>query len=131
MMAIDPEVEREAIAAVERYYAALNARDEEGVRDAFHFPHIRIDASGNVKSFAAREDYQFSRFLGIFTQDDWHHSAIDRADVVFTTPEKAHIAVNFTRYREDNSVIGTYFSLYIITRHDGRWAIQGGSGNGA
>jgi hypothetical protein len=31
--------------------------------------------------------------------------------------------VQFTRYRADDSVIGSYRSLYIVTRRDGRWAI--------
>jgi hypothetical protein len=38
-------------------------------------------------------------------------------------PEKIHFDVQFTRYRADDSVIGSYRSLYIVTRRDGRWAI--------
>ena len=129
-MTIDPTVEREAVAVVDRYYAALNANDEDGVRDAFHFPHIRIGKAGDVKTLPEPADFQFESFLSQMKQDGWHHSAWDRTEVVFTTPSKAHIAVNFTRYRADDSVIGQYFSLYIITEHKGRWAIQCGSGDG-
>ena len=43
---------------------------------------------------------------------------------------KVHVAVDFTRYREDGSAIGHYFSLYVVTRQDGHWGIQVGSGNG-
>ena len=35
-----------------------------------------------------------------------------------------------TRYREDGSVIGRYFSLYVVTCQDSHWGIQVGSGNG-
>jgi hypothetical protein len=31
--------------------------------------------------------------------------------------------VQFTRYRADNSAIGSYRSLYVVTRHEGKWAI--------
>jgi len=41
-----------------------------------------------------------------------------------------HVAVDFTRYREDGSAIGRYFSLYVVTCQDGHWGIQVGSGNG-
>jgi len=129
-MAIDPAIEREAVAVVDRYYAALNANDEDGVRDVFHFPHIRIGKTGDVKILAAPADFQFNTFLARMRQDGWHHSAWDKTEVVFTTPSKAHIAVNFTRYRADNSVIGRYFSLYIITERAGQWAIHCGSGDG-
>ncbi|MED6310108.1 MAG: hypothetical protein VX624_09440 [Pseudomonadota bacterium] len=39
-------------------------------------------------------------------------------------------AVNFARYRADDSVIGQTSLLYIITEYKGRWAIQCGSGDG-
>ena len=42
-------------------------------------------------------------------------------------PEKVHFRVQFTRYRADGTPIGSYRSLYIVTRLDGRWAIQGRS----
>jgi hypothetical protein len=38
-----------------------------------------------------------------------------------------HFRVQFTRYREDGSVVGSYRSFYIITLLDGRWGIQGRS----
>jgi len=31
--------------------------------------------------------------------------------------------VQFTRYRADNSVIGAFRSLWIVTEHGGRWAV--------
>ena len=34
-----------------------------------------------------------------------------------------HLDVQFTRYRADNSVIGSFRSLWIVTKADGRWAV--------
>jgi hypothetical protein len=34
-----------------------------------------------------------------------------------------HLDVQFTRYRADNSVIGRFRSLWIVTRQGGRWAV--------
>lgn len=130
-MAIDAAIEAAAVAAVDRYYAALNAHDEEGVRDAFHYPHVRIGATGTVTIYPTRADYRFAFFYDRTIKDGWHHSARDKAEVVFATPDKAHIAIDFTRYRTDGSAIGRYFSLYVVTRREGRWAIQAGSGNGS
>jgi len=101
------------------------------VRDAFHYPHVRIGGTGKVTLYPTREDYRFAHFHDRTSRDGWHHSAWDRAEVVFATPDKAHIAIDFTRYRADGSAIGHYFSLYVVTRHDGKWAIQAGSGNGS
>jgi hypothetical protein len=42
-------------------------------------------------------------------------------------PNKVHFRVQFTRYREDGSVVGTYRPFYIVTLLEGRWGIQGRS----
>jgi len=38
-------------------------------------------------------------------------------------PAKVHLDVQFTRYRADNSVIGSFRSLWIVTQDGGRWAV--------
>jgi len=124
-------VEQEARAAVERYIAAINAHDTAAIRDAFNFPHARIGATGKLSRFERPEDYDFSHFYGRTSRDGWHHTQLDRTEVVLTTESKAHVAVDFTRYRADGSVIGHYFSLYVVTCQNGHWGIQFGSGNGS
>lgn len=124
-------VEQEALAVVDRYLAALNKRETAAIRDAFNFPHMRIGAKGTLSRFETEDDYDFSHFFDKTSKDGWHHTVWDKTEVVYATEGKAHVAVNFTRYREDNSVIGRYFSLYIVTNQGGHWGIQAGSGNGS
>jgi hypothetical protein len=119
-----------ALAAVERYLAALNARDTAAIRNAFNFPHLRIGVKGNLLRFERPGDYDFSNFYDATRRDGWHHTGCDNCEAVFVTEGKVHVALNFTRYREDDSVIGHYYSLYVVTCQDGHWGIQVGSGNG-
>mgnify|MGYP001183527151 FL=1 len=126
----DARAREEALAAVDRYLAALNARDTEGIRAAFNFPHLRIGAKGNLSRFEKPADYDFGHFYRATSRDGWHHTQWDKTEAVFASEGKVHVAVDFTRYREDGSVIGHYFSLYIVTCQDGHWGIQVGSGNG-
>ena len=58
---------------------------------------------------------------------DWDHSAWARRDVIHAGADKVHIDTRFNRYRKDGSVIGGFDSIYIVTRVDGRWGIQGRS----
>jgi hypothetical protein len=125
------DVAQQALATVDRYLAALNARDTTAIRDAFNFPHMRIGATGTLSRFEKPADYDFSHFYDKTSKDGWHHTEWDKTEVVYETAGKAHVAVDFTRYREDGSVIGRYFSLYIVTCQDGHWGIQVGSGNGS
>jgi hypothetical protein len=124
------DIKQEALAVVDRYLAALNKRDTIAIRDAFNFPHMRIGATGNLSRYEAPEDYDFSHFYDKTSKDGWHHTRWDKTEVVYATEGKAHVAVDFTRYRGDGSAIGRYFSLYIVTCQNGHWGIQIGSGNG-
>ena len=129
-MAARHDVEREALAAVDRYLAALNARDSVAIRDAFNFPHTRVGASGNLARYERPEDYRFEHFYAHTGPDGWDHTEWDHTAVVYATEAKAHVAVNFSRYRADDTLIRRYFSLYIVTCRDGHWGIQIGSGDG-
>src|SRR5262245_57816871 len=55
---------------------------------------------------------------------DWHHSAWDFRNPIAAGPDKVHLDVQFTRYRVDNSAIGSYRSLWIVAKVAGRWAAQ-------
>ncbi len=54
----------------------------------------------------------------------WAHSAWDYVEPIDAGADKVHFRVRFSRFRADGSKIGSYRSLYIVTRIDGRWAIQ-------
>ena len=43
--------------------------------------------------------------------------------VIAAGATKVHLDVQFTRYRVDNSVIGSFRSLWIVTKDDGRWGV--------
>jgi hypothetical protein len=121
---------REALAVVNRYLAELNARDTAGIRDTFNFPHFRVRSDGELVCYEAPVDYDFQSFLSRTGPDGWDHTEWDRTEAVFASEGKVHVAVDFTRYRADRSIIGHYFSLYVVTCQNGHWGIQIGSGNG-
>jgi hypothetical protein len=99
---------------------ALNASDEPALLATLHFPHYRL-AGGNMRLWD-----QPGAYLGDFLARagaDWHHSQWDFRRVIAAGPAKVHLDVQFTRYRANNSVIGSFRSLWIVTEHRGRWAV--------
>ena len=54
----------------------------------------------------------------------WHHSGWDHRNVIHLGMTKVHLDAQFTRYRQDGSVIGIYPALYVIVEDSGRWLIQ-------
>lgn len=115
-----------ALAALDRFMAAINAGDGEGVNETFNFPHVRFH-SGMVTIFPARGDFKFQSFLDRVSGDGWDHSRWDVRDVIHAGAEKVHFDTQFSRFRADGSLIGSYRSIYIVTRIDGHWGIQGRS----
>jgi hypothetical protein len=113
-----------ARAALDGFMAAFNAQDAEAIRSRwFHFPHVRFH-SGKVTVMPTAGDYHNLVWNRTGQSAGWSKTAWDYQDVIDAGPEKVHFRVQFTRYRADGSAIGSYRSLYIVTRLDGRWAIQ-------
>ena len=109
-----------ALAVLDRFMAALNDSDEPALLATLHFPHYR-QAGGRMRVWD-----QPVAYLGDFLARagaDWHHSEWDFRKVIAAGPAKVHLDVQFTRYRIDNSVIGSFRSLWIVTEYGGRWAV--------
>ena len=109
-----------ALAVLDRFMAALNAGNEPALLATLHFPHYRL-AGGRMRVWD-----QSGAYLGDFLARagaDWHHSERDFRQVAAAGAAKVHLDVQFTRYRADNSVIGSFRSLWIVTKDDGRWAV--------
>lgn len=117
----------EIAAAQERldaFMAAFNARDIAAYEATFNFPHVRF-ASGKVT--VINPGYHKPEMFTTGALSDWDHSAWQRRDVIHAGADKVHIDTRFSRFRKDGSVIGGFDSIYIVTRQDGRWGIQGRS----
>jgi hypothetical protein len=116
--------EQAALRTLDAFMAAFNARDVEVWIGTLHFPHVRI-ASGKVAVFqdaaAFRDNFEFARFA---EQTGWSRSEWTERRVIQAGPDKVHVAVVFTRYRADGSVLSRFESLYIVTKLDGRWGVQ-------
>ncbi len=116
--------ENAAMASLDEYMAAFNARDPKAYAATLHYPHVRI-ASGQVKVWQNEAEYAAGMDFDAFsTRENWHHSAWDYRNVVQSSPEKIHIAVQFTRYNAENKPVSSYESMYIMTLKDGKWGTQ-------
>jgi len=110
-----------AMAVLDEHMAALNAQDNPRLCATLHFPHYRL-ARGKMQTWEKPDSYlaDFHKRAG----PDWHQTLWDFRNVIVAGPEKIHFDVQFTRYRADNSVLGTFRSLWIVAKLNGRWAVQ-------
>ncbi len=120
----DADAEAAALASLDDYMAAFNARDEMAWAATLNFPHVRI-AGDQVRLWKDVDEYADYMDFDAFTRHfSWDHSAWDQKTVVQSTHNKVHIAVTFSRYDKDNTKIATFESMYIVTLQDGHWGTQ-------
>jgi hypothetical protein len=117
----------EIAAAQERldaFMKAFNARDIPAYEATFNFPHVRFASS---KVTIINPGFHKPEMFTSGALTEWDHSAWARRDVIHAGADKVHIDTRFNRYRKDGSVLGGFDSIYIVTKVDGRWGIQGRS----
>ena len=110
-----------AMAVLDRHLVALNAGDATGLADTLHFPHYRL-AGTRMQVWQTPDTYlaDFHARAG----EGWHHTKWDFRNVIAASPNKVHIDLQFTRYRADDSSLGSFRSIWVITLIGGRWAAQ-------
>jgi hypothetical protein len=118
----DPAATEAAMAVLDRFMAALNARDQAALAATMHFPHHRL-AGGRFTIWHRPEDYTLEGFLAR-AGEGWARSAWEFRRVVAAGPAKVHLDVQFARYRSDGSVLGRFRSLWVVACLDGVWGVQ-------
>ena len=116
-----PDAIAEAIGVLDRHLAALNSGDAAALAQTLHFPHYRL-AAGRMQVWKRPETYLQDFYKRASAK--WHHSAWDFRNPIGAGPDKVHLDVQFSRYRDDNSLLGRYRSIWVVSRIGGRWAAQ-------
>ncbi len=127
------EAEREAnaaaaVAVINRYLEAFNARDEEAIVATFQFPHVRVGGGGVRISNSAAEYMDSFDFDAFAERLGWVRSEWDTVEAVQVGARGVNLAISGTRYGPGGSKIHSFDGLYLITEQDGRWGIRAGSG---
>ena len=112
-----------AIAALDEFMSTFNARDPQRWAQSLNYPHVRF-ASGSVTVWDSAEEFAQTDSFNRLAAIGWGHSHWLTRDIVLVSPEKVHIATKFQRFNDSNESIGTYESLYIVTKVDGHWGTQ-------
>jgi len=120
----DDSANTEALKVMDAFMTAFNQRDPAAWADTLVYPHVRF-ASGKVAVYPDRDSFiAGNQIQKLVDKEGWDHSAWDSIQVVQSSPDKVHIAVNFSRYHKDGTKYASYPSLYIVERVDGRWGVR-------
>ena len=112
----------EARRAIEIFFEGFNAEKDERIHESLNFPHVRI-ASGTVRVIEDPEHFK-TPFASLKKIEGWHHSTLDRSDVIHAGTHKVHFDVCFSRFQADGTRYATHQAVWVVTRIDGHWGIQ-------
>lgn len=112
-----------ALSCIEAFTACFNARDLDGMDARLHFPHLILSAE---KFILWQKPGQLPDgfFDDLAATTGWHHTTYHEKRAVLVSPNKVHMFVDYSRDREDGSIISRHENLWIITFDDGRWGIK-------
>ena len=118
-----PELHQACMLVLDHFMAGLNHYDAKAMDAAMHFPHVRF-AGGQIKTYPKAGDNPMDLFERLKREDDWKYSSWVSRELVQCSDTKAHYALSYTRFRSDDTVIGVYESLYVLTKVEQAWGIQ-------
>lgn len=113
-----------AMTALDDFMRTFNAKDMPAWAATLNYPHVRF-ASGTVTVWQSAEEFARQPTFANLTAIGWDHSHWLSREVVLVSDGKVHVNTVFQRFNNSNEPIGTYESLYIVTRDDqGKWGTQ-------
>ena len=114
-----------AIELINRNIQALNNRDQSVLLDCFHIPHVRISESDTLiyNSREQLEDNYWKDFIAR-AGAEWDHTVLDWAEPMHASEQKAHIFIQWSRCRSDDTIITTQKALWIVNKRCGIWGVQ-------
>lgn len=116
-----------AVAAVERYLEAFNARDEGAMTAALAFPHVRV-GRGRARVWESAAEYMEGFDFDAFAERlGWERSEADSMEAIQVGARGVNVAVGITRYGAGDAKIHSFDTVYLVTEADGQWGIRAGA----
>ena len=114
---------KESRAAVDRFIKEWNTGKTENLRNALHYPYVRVGYKGTMHVSLTREKLEID-FTGMRTRQNWDHSTFDKIEPIFVAEDRAHYKVSWSRHNTAGKRYMTGEAVYIVTKRDGRWALS-------
>ena len=112
----------DARAALDEYFRAFNAEDNDALVAISNFPRVSIGRNGQVVVREEAADIE-TDFLLLRQVEGWDHSTLDLVEAVQVAPDAVHFKVVFSRRKVDGAAYRTVPGLFVMTKQDGEWGL--------
>jgi len=113
-----------AVAVVDEYLRAFNARDEDAWVATFNFPHVRL-AGDTVTVWETGAEYAAAFDFAAFAERlGWDHTTWDSVEAIQVARDTVNVAISATRWGPGDVELHSFDTLYRVTLQDGHWGIR-------
>ena len=119
-------IKEEVLTAWDTYIAAFSAGQTDVVANhVYSAPSFQLGAQGaTVRLTTTDTKVAFDEIHRDLAAERYSHSETDTATICVLNSGSALLTVQFTRYRNDNSVLTQGASAYVFAKFDGDWRIM-------
>ena len=116
--------------SLNNFIIAFNKFDKDEIISNLHFPHITHSDGNDPKIYLNGND--FWNFISIQItemkeKENWSYSTLDYTKIINKIEKTAHVKVEFSRRTSSGKAYGIAAGLWIVTKKNGFWALQGRS----
>ncbi len=115
------QAEKDARQALDDFFVAFNAADNDALQDYSNYPHAFVGSEGSIRII---EDRWEANFDTMREREGWHHSTLDSARAFIVKEDKVHFEIVFSRHKADGATYRTVPGLWIMTKQDGNWGLS-------
>ena len=113
----------EAQVALEEYFRAWNAEDNEALSTISNFPRLSFGRNGQVVVREGPADIE-TDFDLLKQAEGWDHSTLDLVEGLQVSTDTVHFKVVSSRRHADGAAYRTVPALFIMTNQNGHWGLQ-------
>ena len=105
---------------IANYFDAFNSEDLIALDKTFHSPFVVLMGDERIvfKNYTDMVDFETIKASG------WSYSKINNTNLLYEDTDTSMIHVNFSRYKEDDSVLTTHDFSYLLVADDVDWKIK-------
>ena len=111
---------------ISNYFDAFNSEELAALDRAFHQPFVVLMGDERL----VFEKYTDMVDFDIIKASGWSYSAINYTNLLYEDSDTAMIHVNFSRYKEDDSVLTTQDFTYLLVADSVGWKVKAAFSSG-
>lgn len=94
--------------------------------DEMQFPHLRITGANVVQIWQSRDEHlgELDAMTDKLRSEGWLETTTADLCAVQHGAEKVHLTMTQTRWNRKGEAYTTFKTLWIFTRHNGKWGVR-------